>query len=290
MGNIPAGVTVYAGELERSAGINPLDSRIRLISTSSTDGSGDYQDLSGAISGFPVTKVTSGGVLTYEVTTDDPSVVETIQIPFWVAFKANGGGLTPSNALPTLAVTLAPTADPVTGGVEVTPDGSGLPIPRFVDGSTATDTFQIQPCQTNILFPWVVNQDGFDTGIAVANTSADPYGTVNQSGNCSVYYYGETTGGGAAPDTQLTSSEIGAGGVLRFVVSTGGTNGIVGTPGFLGYLIVKCDFQYGHGFAFITDGPIGQAHVAEGYLGLILDKPLENRRPKLSNQSEQLQQ
>jgi len=294
VGNVPAGVSLYAGLLESSAGIDPLKSRIRLISTSSTDGSGSFSPVpaSGAsvVAGFPVTKITSGGVLTYEIVTDDPSQVETLSIPFYVVFPANGGGLTPANGLPTVAVTLAPTADPVTGGIETTPSGNGLPIPRFVDGSVGMDTFQIQPCQTNILFPWVVNQDGFDTGLAIANTSADPYGTINQSGNCTIYYYGETTGGGAAPNSQTTDSEIAAGGVLRFVVSTGGTNGIAGTPGFLGYIIATCDFQYGHGFAFITDGPIGQAHVAEGYLGLILDKKLENARPKLLNQSESLSQ
>jgi hypothetical protein len=282
IGNIPAGVTLYAGSLEWSANGDPLYSRIRLISTSSTDGSGSFTAIN-----TQLVKITSAGVLTYEVTTDDPTVVESLQIPIWVTYKANEGGLTPADALPTVGVSLAPTS---TVGTESSPDGNGLAVPRFKDTTNPMTAFQINPCQTNILFPWVVNQDGFDTGIAIANTSADPYDTVNQTGNCTINYYGETTGGGAAPNPQTTTDPIAAGSVLRFVVSTGGTNGIAGTPGFLGYVIAKCDFQYAHGFAFITDGPIGQAHVAEGYLGLILDKKLYNSRPGLTNQSESLNQ
>ena len=49
------------------------------------------------------------------------------------------------------------------------------------------------------------------------------------------------------------------------------------TPGFQGYVIVQCDFRYAHGFAFITDGPIGSARVAEGYLGLIMDNGIASR-------------
>ena len=50
-----------------------------------------------------------------------------------------------------------------------------------------------------------------------------------------------------------------------------------GNPGFQGYIIAQCRFQYAHGFAFITDGPIGQARVAEGYLALVMDDGIVSR-------------
>ena len=67
---------------------------------------------------------------------------------------------------------------------------------------------------------------------------------------------------------------------MAFVLSSGGSHGISPTPGFQGYLIIQCDFRYGHGFAFITDGPIGSARVAEGYLGLVMDAAIATRGSK----------
>ena len=61
------------------------------------------------------------------------------------------------------------------------------------------------------------------------------------------------------------------GSTVAFVLSSGGGLGVTGTPDFQGYLIAQCRFQFAHGFAFITDGPIGQARVAEGYLALVMD-------------------
>ena len=69
---------------------------------------------------------------------------------------------------------------------------------------------------------------------------------------------------------------------MAFVLSSGGGLGITGTPGFQGYLIATCRFQFAHGFAFITDGPIGQARVAEGYLGLVMDEGIVSRTGSLS--------
>ena len=279
-GNIPANVTIYASTVERSAYITTgrppfgasgpyLWSRVALVAGTDVDGSGDFAFAkpitpSGLTPGYQIVKVTSGMTLAYEVISDDPNVLETIDIPLIITFAASSG-VTPGDALPTVNGSLAP--------VDIDPDLAGHTwLPRFKENGTPTDGFfTINPCETNILFPWVVSGDGFDTGVEVTNTSQDIFNTKPQSGNCRVNYFGVTTGGGPPPAAQPTTSPIDAGGVLRFVVSSGGTNGIVGTPGFLGYIIVQCDFQYAHGFAYITDGPIGQAHTADGYLGLILD-------------------
>ncbi len=41
-----------------------------------------------------------------------------------------------------------------------------------------------------MLFPYVINVNGFDTGIAIANTTTDMFGTAAQAGTCSLYFYG----------------------------------------------------------------------------------------------------
>ena len=52
---------------------------------------------------------------------------------------------------------------------------SSLPIPRFIDNATPRDRIPFNQCVTNLLFPFVTNQAGFDTGIAISNTSRDPF-------------------------------------------------------------------------------------------------------------------
>jgi hypothetical protein len=132
--------------------------------------------------------------------------------------------------------------------------------------------FSINLCSCNLLFPFVTNQAGFDTGVAIANTTADTLnGLAPQTGNVTLTYYGTTTGGGAAPATAVTTSAVPSGSELLFTLSGGGNYGIPATPGFEGYIIARADFQYCHGFAFISDA--GAQKLAEGYLAIQLDMP-----------------
>jgi hypothetical protein len=107
------------------------------------------------------------------------------------------------------------------------------------------------PVVTKLLFPFVTNQMGFDTGIAVSNVSDDPFGTEKRGGTCSIYYYGRVTGGGLPPRSQ-TSGMIHPGEQLIFTLSAGGISLINATPGFQGYLIVECRFK-AVGVAFVSD-------------------------------------
>ncbi len=87
---------------------------------------------------------------------------------------------------------------------------------------------------------------------------ADP-----QDGACEVHYHGSTTGGGAAPESVIT--DVIEAGDQRVWLLSGEA------PEFQGYVIAACDFQYGHGYAFISDGFLGLQTLAQGYLALILD-------------------
>ena len=92
-----------------------------------------------------------------------------------------------------------------------------------------------------LLFPFVVNQSGNDTGLAIANTSADPFGTGANAGTCSLKFYGDN-----APSSTFVTPTIAAGSVYLNLASTL-------APGFQGYLIANCNFSNAATVAFVAD-------------------------------------
>jgi hypothetical protein len=214
--------------------------------------------------------VGTGGtiVAVYEVINADPAAVEQANVPIGVAFVSNTAQNLPAPGQTTVNASFAPLST-------VNTASGSAPIPRFCDQSVARNLFAIVICQCNLLFPFVTNQAGFDTGVALANTSLDPYGTTPQSGTVTLNYYGNTVGGGAAPPAQKTSSNVPGGQELIFTLSNGGNFGIAATPGFQGYIIAVANFQYCHAFAFISD--VGAQRLAEGYVAIQLDVPGLNR-------------
>ncbi|MGH9671891.1 MAG: hypothetical protein ACRD44_01825, partial [Bryobacteraceae bacterium] len=127
------------------------------------------------------------------------------------------------------------------------------PVPGFADASSASNLFSLEVPRLNLLFPFVTNQVGFDTGLVIANTTLDRFETRGSSpGSCGIYF-GSTTGSTPAP-TAPSSPYVA-------LSSTAG-------PNFQGYVIAQCQFQYAHGFAFISD--LGARNLAQGYLALVL--------------------
>jgi hypothetical protein len=212
----------------------------------------------------PVTVTGTTASVTYEITSADPNVVETLNLPLSVAF-INSSSTVPFAGVSSVAINYAPLSTSTQSS-----SSTSAPIPRFCQPYGPGTSFTISPCTCNLLFPFITNQAGFDTGVAIANTSADPYGTVPQTGAVTLWYYGNTSGGGAAPG-MATSQPIPAGQELVFLLSSGGNFGITATPNFQGYMIAQAAFQFCHGFAFISD--LGAQKLAEGYLAISLDAP-----------------
>ena len=200
--------------------------------------------------------------VTYEVIAANPNVLEQAIVPVTTAFISNTGQNLPGLGQSTVAVNFAPLSNVPTAS-------AGAPIPRFCQPYPVRNFFAINICSCNLLFPFVTNQAGFDTGVAIANTTTDPFGTSAQAGIVTLYYYGNTTGGGAAPASQK-STIVKSGEELVFTLSNGGDHGVVATPGFQGYLIASANFQYCHAFAFISD--LGALRLAEGYLAIQIDE------------------
>jgi len=289
--NVPAGVVLYASlypvatcsdcgpssrpaiTAARAATTSTL-TMARLVTTDA-NGGGSFSRVTGTNSSSfdsgaataPIALNNGAGMATWEVLQADPLTSQTYEFGIGVSYVANTSNNLPGLGSATVAGSFAPLST-------VTTQSASAPLPRFADTSSARTIFTISACTTNILFVFLTNQAGFDSGIAISNTSVDPFGTAPQSGPCKLNYYGETTGGGAAPAAQ-TSAVVPAGKQLTAVLSTGGNYGIAATPGFQGYMIAQCQFQYAHGFAFISD--VGANRVSEAYLGLILDSGLPSR-------------
>jgi hypothetical protein len=249
--NVPANITISVPVYTAIAPAVSSGNDYAVTITNGTSGSTTGTDGVVALSG-------GAGAAVFEVITSNPGAISTFTIPVSVKYASS-----PLPGLGTATVTgnYAPTTT-------VTTASSSAPVPRFVDNPQSATTFTITSCRTNLLFPFLTNTAGFDSGIVISNTSMDPFGTVTQSGPCTLNYYGTTGGTGAAPAAQ-TSGTVAAGSQLVATLSAGGNLGIVATPGFQGYVIATCNFQYAHGFAFISD--LGASRVAEGYLALVMD-------------------
>lgn len=270
--NVPAGVVLYVAVSQNTT--SSAGAAASLISTDINGANGSLPNsivaptntatgglAAGGTAGYaPVTLNNGTGVAVWEVSAANSQAIDVLRFGAYIAYTANPAANLPGLGASTINGTFAPLSTVTTA--------SAGPIPRFADTSTATAGFSITACSTNILFPFITNQAGFDSGVVVSNTSADPFGTSAQAGPCTLNYYGGTTGGGAAPAAQK-SGVVNAGTQLIWTMSTGGNLGIAATPGFQGYMIVSCNFQYAHGFAFISD--VGANKVSEAYLGLIMD-------------------
>jgi hypothetical protein len=231
--------------------------------------------------------VNGTGVAVWEVIASNPSVNEDFVFQFGFGFRSAAGSTQVGLGTGTATGNLAPFY--AAGGTAERMQ-TLLPIPRFVQRTETNDVVRVQPCVTNLLFPYVTNWAGFDTGLAIANTSEDPFSDPQnrrQAGRCTLNYYGTLPNGNAPPTTrETTNADVNAGQTITMVLSTGGSLGLRGNANFQGYIIAQCDFRFAHGFAFITDGPIGTARVAEGYLALVLDGPDESGRLRGSETGE----
>lgn len=132
---------------------------------------------------------------------------------------------------------------------------------------------QVGPCTTTILFPWMTNQFGFDTGMVLANTSRDITNDANavivsnptplEHGTCSIYGFPQ----GEGAELFKTTADVSAGDVATMVL---GSDTVF--RGFQGYIIARCNFQYGHGYAYVVNNNIGGE--GSNYLGLIIPDPV----------------
>jgi len=327
--NIPAGAfvmipdAIYLHNGTTNGATPPVqnNSGIAVLTATASDGFGDgpyapiYTGASAAAAVTTFSPLPASGMAVYEVLFSDPfsleSAVFTAVVAYSPALNLNQPNPTTiaqvfGGFAPFYSSASAHEPEPLSATL-----GPFLPVPRFSPGQSPANPnfFEINKCACNLLFPFVSAQAGYDTGIAIANTSMDNLGVNGlsaagaQFGGVQFWYYGTGNNGGTAPPSQCTNTAspgtcpanvsatnplVSAGQILTYVLSSGGgsiganPNGLDNRAnGFAGYIIAQAQFQYCHAYAFITAvgaGPLSQA-VSEGYLGLILDNASWNSCP-----------
>ena len=125
-------------------------------------------------------------------------------------------------------------------------------MPRFLETGDPVMALKIDDCTTTLLFPFVTNMAGYDTGLVITNTS-------EEAGSCTITYTG------AAAPTPLTTQAV-AGGAQWIALAS------AISPGFQGYLTTACGFRDAHGFAFLSNGYGVQEPptAAQGYLAVCM--------------------
>jgi len=215
---------------------------------------------------------TGTGLAVWEIINTNPNAIDTVDFGLFVNYSANAAANSPAPGTISVTLSYAPTPS---GGAFTSSTGAAssatLPIPRFSDSLDITkNVANFSLCTTPMLFPYVINVNGFDTGLAIANTTTDPFGTAAQAGTCSLYFYGSS-----APTTlPFVTPIVPTGTVYTNLASTL-------APGFAGYMIANCNFQFAHGFAFVSD--VGARNLAMGYLALIFTSTSRSATEALNN-------
>jgi len=194
---------------------------------------------------------------------------------------------TPSVEVDVTGITLTSTAAVTTPGsisftasmspfCTTTFDSNGLPItgngyPCFTETEVGPVTIvNILPTQTTLLMPYAITLPPYDTGIAVANTTADPFGTTGGGANVSAgtikldFFPTTATGGAGTPFSLTTSSTVRPGvGLSSDGTLAGGATWTVllsqlltaagQTGNYTGYIFITTNFLDAHGTATISD-------------------------------------
>ncbi len=305
--NIPSGVRMFVSVNNvTNTSVSAAPNFAALVATgpypSSATPDSSTTVSAGSVAGYPVIAptTTAGGVSYVEIIPDstgsayavwesvsnNPNALDSYQFVYAQLYSSTSGINSPpipagaTSVVTTVNMSYAPIPPAGSSSSTIAAwalPSSSLPIPRFADTSTAQTAFTISICQTVLLFPFVTNIDGFDTGIAISNTTSDPFGTKQQAGVCQLYAYGAIGQPTSQPACNNASTATGlfcmpGTGTSGYVIATGTTSATLASamaPGFEGYVIAVCNFQLAHGFAFVSD--VGARNLAMGYLALIVN-------------------
>jgi len=177
-------------------------------------------------------------------------------------------GMVPSQAAVTSVQTVGVGVSIVLVGVSTGyPQFSATQTPFAASQTVAAGTNGLLTLNTTtLLFPYVINIAGYDTGIAITNATAGLSATgtfsataTGTAGTASVFFFGT----GVPTPNPLVLPVIAGGTESPFLISQV-------APGFNGYLVVTANFSNAHGFAFVADGFGGGGRgLSQGYLAIV---------------------
>jgi hypothetical protein len=207
-------------------------------------------------------------------TNTDTTKIESLQIDF--SLSGTPTGLTPGAI--TVTATLAPIGAALSGGQPTQSTGSGSTATgtptayvRFAQADVGPVTIgSIVAANTTLLIPYAVKVGTYDTGIAIANTTLDPFGTgaggATASAGTLLFTMFPRNATGADPSFSLTTSSTvrpGVGLSTSGTLVAGGTwTGLMSdimtaagkTGDYFGYIFIQTNFLDAHGAAYIFNG------------------------------------
>lgn len=255
--NVPAGVTIT------------LPTAVQ-IGTSSNNSS-----LAATVGNTSITSSANTSII--NVTGTSLTQVETMEIDYSISLTTTAAVTTPGT------ITVTATMYPIGTGFDTTSTANGpggitltnLPseangYPTFTDLEVGPVTVvNIVPANTTLLMPYAITLPPYDTGLAIANTTADPFGTGSggatpASGIIVLNFYPTTATGAGSAFTLTTSSTVrpGVGLSSDGTLAAGATWTVLlsqlltaagQTGNFTGYIFIQCNFLNAHGTATISD-------------------------------------
>jgi len=242
--NIPSGVTLTL-TLNEPSTLNASFSSTADVNTTVVNST-----TSTATINFRSTSLTTTETLEIDVTTD----------------------LSPTATLTAGTITVTATLAPIGDAL----DSAGIPTetpgyPRFAQADVGPITIvNIVPASTTLLMPYAAVLPPFDTGLAIANTTADPFGSTGggatpAAGTVTLNFFPTVAAGGPGTTFSLTTSATSRPGaglssdgtlaagatwtvLMSQVLSAAGQSGT-----FIGYVFIQANFLNAHGTATISD-------------------------------------
>jgi len=240
---------------------------------------------------YPQTFTSTANTVTLPITGADLTKTDTVTLTF--SIPTGGAGTTPAAGTWTLTAQMGPVCATALDANGVATAANGYPCFANANAVGPVTLVNIVPAQTTMLIPYATVGGGYDTGIAIANTTADPFGTANggaiaQSGNITMTFYPQASGGGAGTPSTLTTSAT----IQRptGLTSTDGTLAAGGswtvllsgllplatppiTGSFNGYVFIVTNFLDAHGVFYPTNAFSGGTFTAGSEI-LILPQPI----------------
>ncbi len=170
--------------LNNGSTINGGISGIAMLVNTDSNGAGTYSPVytgtSAATAVGTFSAISSTGIAVYEVIFADPFSIESASLSAIVTYtpQLNLNLPAPSPSTAQAYGGFAPTYVNSSSASAAHTVSSTLAIPRFVPSPSPSpaNLFSVGKCACNLLFPYVTSAAGYDTGIAIANTSLDNLG------------------------------------------------------------------------------------------------------------------
>jgi hypothetical protein len=216
----------------------------------------------------PTTITAASNTSTISFGSTNTSSTEQVEVDVVVSNVTTTASLTSTSI--TVQATMAPLGDPFDAGATGFPTESGG-FPRFADVEVGPVTVvSIVPANTVLLVPYALVSGAIDTGIEIANTTADPFGgpaaggAVPTNGTIRFDFFPSTSTGAGTTFGFTTSAtnrlntldangNLVAGAILAVNTSQLLPFAGVTTGGFQGYIFVTANFLNAHGIAFMSD-------------------------------------